>query len=189
MAMHTQSLISDPRASLFVSQAAGDSDPLGSARVTLMGRATLIPEEELAAARVIYLATHESSRYWVDFSDFGFFRLEIVDIYYVGGFGVMGWVDAREYAAALPDPLATSAAGIIAHMNADHAGAMILLARKYAGIEANEAAMTAIDRVGFHLRLRTADGMKGTRINYPGEVRTPEDARKALVEMVRRARE
>jgi hypothetical protein len=31
--------------------------------------------------------------------------------------------------------------------------------------------------------------MKGTRINYPGEVRTPEDARKALVEMVRRARE
>ena len=188
MAMHTQNLNADPRASLFVAQAAGDSDPLGSARATLIGRATSIPEDDLAAARAIYLATHENSRYWVDFADFGFFRLELVDIYYVGGFGVMGWVDAREYEASLPDPLATTAAGIIAHMNADHADAMILLARRYAGIEATEAAMTAVDRLGFHLRLRTADGMKGIRINYPSEVRTSHDARKALVEMVRRAK-
>ncbi len=188
MAMHTQNLNADPRSSLFVMQAAGDSDPLGCGRATLMGRAASIPEDELAVARAAYLATHESSRYWVDFADFGFFRLELIDIYYVGGFGVMGWVDAREYGAALPDPLATTAAGIIGHMNADHANAMILLARKYAGIEATEAAMTAVDRLGFHLRLRTADGMKGTRINYPGEVRTREDARKALVEMVRRAK-
>ena len=49
MAMHTQNLNADPRASLFVAQAAGDSDPLGSARVTLVGRATSIPEDDLAA--------------------------------------------------------------------------------------------------------------------------------------------
>jgi len=188
MAMHTQNLIADPRASLFISQAAGDNDPLGVARATIMGQATAIAEEDLAAARTIYLAKHENSRYWVDFADFGFFRLELVDVYYVGGFGVMGWVDAREYEAASPDPLATAAAGIITHMNADHGDAMILLVRKYAGIEASEATMTAVDRLGFHLRLRTAEGMKGTRINYPSEVRSPGDARKALVEMVRRAK-
>jgi hypothetical protein len=100
----------------------------------------------------------------------------------------MGWVDALEYKAASPDPLAPAAAGIIAHMNADHADAMILLAEKYAGIEATEAQMTAVDRLGFHLRLRTAEGMKGTRINYPSEVRSPEDTRKVLVEMVRQAK-
>jgi hypothetical protein len=33
----------------------------------------------------------------VDFSDFSFFRLLPVDLYYVGGFGVMGLVGAREY--------------------------------------------------------------------------------------------
>jgi putative heme iron utilization protein len=188
MAMHTQNLNADPRASLFITQAAGDNDPLGAARVTIMGQATAIAEEDLAAARTIYLAKHENSRYWVDFADFRFFRLEPVDIYYVGGFGVMGWVDAREYETASPDPLLPAAAGIIAHMNADHTDAMILLARKYAEIEATEAAMTAVDRLGFYLRLRTADGMKGTRINYPGEVRTSEEARKVLVEMVRRAK-
>ena len=188
MAMHTQNLNADPRASLFISQAAGDNDPLGVARATIMGQATAIAEEDLAAARTIYLAKHENSRYWVDFADFRFFRLELVDIYYIGGFGVMGWVEAREYETASPDPLLPAAAGIIAHMNADHTDAMILLARNYAGIEATEAAMTAVDRLGFYLRLRTADGMKGTRLNYPGEVRTSEEARKALVEMVRRAK-
>jgi heme iron utilization protein len=187
MAMHTQNLKADSRASLFLTQGAGDGDPLGAARATLMGRATAVPESDAAAARELYTATHQNSRYWVDFADFGFFRLELIDIYYVGGFGVMGWVDALEYRAASPDPLVSAAPGIIAHMNADHADAMIQLARKYAGIEATEAQMTAVDRLGFHLRLRTAEGMKGTRINYPVEVRSSEDTRKALIEMVRQA--
>ncbi len=56
MAVHTQNLNADPRASLFITQAAGDNDPLGAARVTIMGQATAIAEEDLAAARTIYLA-------------------------------------------------------------------------------------------------------------------------------------
>src|SRR5438477_10935966 len=99
-----------------------------------------------------------------------------------------GWTRGSMERAS-PDPLATVAAGIIAHMNTDHADAMILLARNYAGIEATGAAMTAVDRLDFHLRLRTADGMKGTRINYTSAVRTSEGARKVLAEMVRRARQ
>jgi putative heme iron utilization protein len=187
MAMHTQNLKADPRASLFVAPAAIDGDPLGAARATLIGYVRPVPSADIASARVDYLAKHENSRYWVDFADFSFFRLEFVDIYYVGGFGVMGWVEAQDYIDALPDPLAPAAAGIMAHMNADHADAMILLARTHAGIEAIEASMTAVDRLGFHLRLRTAEGMKGTRINFPNEARTPQETRKVLVEMVRLA--
>ena len=97
MAMHTQNLKADPHSSLFVTQAGIDGDPLGAARVTLMGLTTPVPENEVAATREVYLATHENSRYWVDFADFGFFRLEVADVYYVGGFGVMGWVDSQDY--------------------------------------------------------------------------------------------
>jgi hypothetical protein len=42
--------------------------------------------------------------------------------------------------------------------------------------------------LGFYVRLTTADGMKGIRINYPRDVRTPEETRNALIEMVRQAR-
>ncbi|HEX4037944.1 MAG TPA: DUF2470 domain-containing protein [Acidobacteriaceae bacterium] len=185
MAMHTQNLSSDPRCSLFVAQPSPDGDPLGSARATLVGEAAPVPATDLAVVREVYEARHPNSRYWVDFPDFSFYRLQAAGLYYVGGFGVMGWVDAGEYEAASPDPLAASAPGMIAHMNADHADSMILLARAHAGLEATEAAMTSIDRLGFTLRLKTAEGMKGARINLPCEVHTPQEARKVLVEMVR----
>jgi heme iron utilization protein len=188
MAMHTQNLKEDSRCSLFVVQAGADDDPLGAARVTLVGRAAPVPEEEIATVREQYLARHENSRYWVDFSDFSFFRLQPVDLYYVGGFGVMGWVQAEDYEHAAPDPLANAAPGILAHMNADHVDAMILLAKSHAGIEATEASLTSVDRLGFSLKLKTKDGVKSTRINFLREVATPQDTRSVLVEMVRQAK-
>ena len=187
MAMHTQNLKADGHASLFFTHAAANDDPLGSARATLVGTVTAVPFEDVALARELYLRRHESSRYWADFTDFGFFRLEPVDVYYVGGFGVMGWVTAEEYKEAEPDPLAAVAPGILTHMNADHVPAMLLLARHHAGLEATEAAMTSVDRLGFYLRLKTGEGMKGARINFPREVRTSGDARAALVVMVQAA--
>jgi putative heme iron utilization protein len=101
----------------------------------------------------------------------------------------MGWVDAKDYEQAAPDPLAEAAPGILAHMNADHVDAMVLLAGLHAGIEAKEATMTSVDRLGFSLRLRTTDGVKGARINFLREVATPQDTRAVLVEMVRQAKE
>ena len=41
--------------------------------------------------------------------------------------------------------------------------------------------------VGHGTRLKTNDGMKGTRINFLREVQDSDEARKALVEMVRAA--
>lgn len=186
MAMHTQNLQADARASLFVGQA-GDGDPLGTARATLVGDVLPVPEDEVSEARERYLARYENSRSWVDFKDFSFYRLEPLDVYYVGGFGVMGWVTAEEFREAKADPLAGAAGGILGHMNADHVPAMILLAKVRAGLDASEATMTAVDRLGFFLRLKTAEGMKGTRINFPREVGSAEETRKVLVEMVRAA--
>jgi hypothetical protein len=188
MAMHTQNITRDQRSALMIAQHAGLDDALGSARVTLLGNAVKAPPEDLDAVRARYLASYDNAKYWVDFEDFAFYRLEIIDVYYVGGFGVMGWLTAEDYYAAEADPLADSAAGILAHMNADHTGSMILLARRHAGLDATEAQMTAVDRLGFHLRLKTAEGMKGTRIAFSSEARTPQQVRQVLVEMVKQAR-
>jgi putative heme iron utilization protein len=188
MAMHTQNLKADRRASLFVSQPAADGDVLGAARVTLVGNVVQLGEEDKVEVREIYLKAHPNSRYWVDFTDFAFFRLEPVDVYYVGGFGVMGWVTAAEYATALPDPLAEAAQGILDHMNADHGDALVLLTRVHAKLEAESATMTSVDRLGFHVRVKTQEGMKGARIAFLREVSTPMETRTVLVEMVKQAR-
>jgi putative heme iron utilization protein len=188
MAMHTQNLQQDGRASLLVSQPEAEGDPLGAARVTLVGNASVLAGPAIAEVRGLYLERHPNSKYWVDFDDFYFFRMDVVDVYYVGGFGVMGWIAAPDYGQGQPDPLADAAAAILQHMNADHQDALILLARVNAGIEAQEATMTSVDRLGFHLRLKTRDGMKGVRLAFLGQVGTTADTRKMLVEMVQQAR-
>jgi putative heme iron utilization protein len=187
MAMHTQNLASEPRASLLITQDAG-GDPLGAGRVTLLGKVGLVPAADLAECRRLYLERHENARHWVDFDDFAFYRMEIVDVYFVGGFGVMGWVDALSYSEAEPDPLAEAGPGILSHMNADHADALVLIARHFGGLAAGQAKMTAVDRLGFHLRLQQGDRVFGGRVNFLREVRTSEDTRAVLVEMVRQAR-
>jgi len=189
MAMHTQNLKADARASLLVTQDDTDGEPLGASRVTLVGNALPVPNTELAEVRKLYLERHANSKYWVDFEDFSFYRMDVVDVYYVGGFGVMGWVSASDYERNQPDPLADSMAEIIQHMNADHRDALVLLAREFGGVESQEATMTGVDRLGFHVRLKTPDGMRGARIAFLREVRTSVQTREVLVEMVQQARQ
>jgi putative heme iron utilization protein len=184
MAMHTQNRHQDPRASLLITQPDSSGDPLGAARVTLLGTAAEVPAEEV---RDLYLARYENAKYWQEYTDFTYQRIEVSSVYFIGGFGVMGWVPAEEYRSAQPDPLAEAAQEIIAHMNADHADALVLIARRFAGEDASEAAMTAVDRLGFHLRLKTGDRVHGRRVAFPREVRNKADARTVLMEMTRKA--
>jgi|SRR5271166_807921 len=189
MAMHTQNLQADPRASLFVTEPGASGDPLGSSRVTLIGSASRIPEPDLAAARTVYLTRYPDSKYWVDFDDFSFYRMDVLDVYYVGGFGVMGWVPASDYSQAQSDPLVEHKRDIMQHMNADHKDALILVAKRFAGIEAQEAEMTSVDRLGFNVRLKAQDGVHGARIAFLREVTNPTQTREVFVEMVRQARQ
>jgi putative heme iron utilization protein len=188
MAMHTQNLVENPRASLLIAQAEA-GDPLGAARLTLMGEAAKLSVEDSGVARLLYLARHENARYWVDYEDFAFYRMEIADVYFVGGFGVMGWVAAEDYTQAEPDPLAEAAPAIIEHMNRDHADALVLLTRFFAGVEAEEATMTSVDRLGFHVRVKTADRVRGARIPFLLQARSAADTRKMMEQMLRLARQ
>jgi putative heme iron utilization protein len=185
MAMHTHNLRQDPRASLLVTQPEVSGDPLGAARLTLLGDVTEAPAAEV---RGLYLSRYENAKFWQDYADFAYYRLHVSAVYFIGGFGVMGWISAEDYGRALPDPLAKAAPAIIRHMNSDHAEALRLIARRFAEEAPDEAAITAVDRLGFHLRLKSGDRIHARRIAFLREVRDTEDARAVFVEMVRRAK-
>jgi heme iron utilization protein len=187
MAVHTQNVLADPRASLLVMQSSRESDPLGLARATLLGTVSGI-DDVPAALREAYLDRHPNAKHWIGYSDFAFYRLDVTHIYFVGGFGAMGWVAADDYGSTEADPLSGAAAGIIEHMNHDHAEALREIARHFGKLEAEEATMVAVDRLGFVVRARTAEGMRGVRIAFSEEVRSAEDARRVLVGMVKVAR-
>ncbi len=184
MAMHTHNLISDGRSSLFISQTDSGGDPLDASRVTIMGETAKVSEDEESSVRESYLSRYKNARYWGDFDDFSFYLMDIKDIYFVGGFGAMGWVTTQEYYNAEVDPLADSASGIIQHMNQDHLDALVLLAKKFTKIDADEASMTSVDKLGMQLRIKAGEEFYSRRIGFIREVVNTEECREVIVEMV-----
>jgi len=188
MAEHTRNLKQDPRASLLVAETRAE-DPLANGRVTLIGRCSRV-EGGGGTARDAFLAVHPNAAYYVDFGDFAFWRLRVESIRYIGGYGRMSWVEADAWRAAEPDPLASVADGIIAHMNQDHAETMVLYCRAFSkAIELDAATMTGVDRYGFEMSAITKEGPRPVRVAFPGPVVTAEQARAALIAMVHDARE
>ncbi|MDQ3031990.1 MAG: DUF2470 domain-containing protein [Myxococcota bacterium] len=190
LAEHTQNLDGRADASMLLTEPLErHAQPLAVGRVTLLGHCRVVPAPELAEVRATFLAAQPDASYYVDFSDFAFYRLDPIALRYVGGFGRMSWVTADEYRAAEPDPLAPAAAGILTHMNDDHADAVLAYARVLASLpSATAATMTAVDRYGFELAATTPDGPKAARIAFDAPATTSDEVRKAMVALVKRAR-
>lgn len=192
MAEHTQNALADPRASLLVTEPVPDgADPLASGRATLMGRLEQVPDDERATVRDVYLAAQPAAAYYIDFGDFVFFRLAVESIRYVGGYGRMSWVDAADYAVAEADPLAGEiAAGIIAHMNDDHADAQVLYCQQLAGRpDTTSASMSAVDRYGFDMIAVEPSGRTAVRIAFDEPCDDAVAVRQAMVALVAQARQ
>ncbi|MEM7009736.1 MAG: DUF2470 domain-containing protein, partial [Thermodesulfobacteriota bacterium] len=188
MAMHTHNLIGDTKSSLFISQTDSGGDPLDASRVTLMGESAKVPKEVIPQIRELYLARYKNASYWVDFDDFSFYRMEIQDIYFVGGFGAMGWVTVDEYHDAKVDPLADHAAGIIQHMNQDHTEALVLLSNHFTKVDdAEQVSMTSVDRLGMQVRIKSGGEFFSRRIGFLTQATTPDECRKVIVQMVNQA--
>jgi putative heme iron utilization protein len=190
MAEHTQNAMRDPRASLLVTEPVPNgADTLASGRVTLLGLLSPLAEDERPTARDRYLEANPTAAYYIDFGDFVFYRLDVQGIRYVGGYGRMSWVEAGAYAEAEPDPLAAAAAGIIEHMNEDHADAQVLLCRHLADRpDTTEAVMSSVDRYGFEMTAVSPAGRAALRLGFSEECTTGEQVRQAMVAMVADAR-
>ncbi|WP_419838379.1 HugZ family protein [Candidatus Poriferisodalis sp.] len=187
MAEHTVNARGDDRASMLIVDGAGAGDPLGKARLTLVGRLEVL--DDPGELRDRYLKTHPYSAYYADFTDFSFWRLEVEQCRYVGGFGHMSWVSADAYRGAGVDPLWEAAAGIIEHMNDDHADANLMYAQVQAGLsDATEAAMVGIDRYGLTLRVATPAGPRMARVLFPEPLADADAAQSAVIDLLKVAR-
>jgi len=166
----------------------GAADPLANGRVTMLGPCTRV-EGDGRSARAAFLAAHPNAAYYADFRDFAFWTLRVDAIRYIGGYGRMSWIAKDDWHAAEPDPLAPHAAGAIAHMNADHADAMVLYCKAFSkATDVTEATMTGLDRYGFEMSAKTPEGPRPVRVAFAGPIETPGEARAALVAMVKDAR-
>ena len=187
MAEHTRNLQQDPRASLLMAEGSSE-DPLANGRVTLLGLCTRV-EGNGGTARTAFLATHPNASYYADFDDFAFWQLRVEAIRYIGGYGRMSWVEAADWYAAEPDPVATLATGVIDHMNDEHADAMLLYCKAFSrATDVSSARMTGVDRYGFEMSAVTDEGPRPIRLAFAESVSTAAEVKAALVAMLKDAR-
>ena len=100
LAVHHRNLEADPRASLTMFEDEAQGDPTNAARVTLIGEVHPVPDNERPSAREAYLAKHPDATQWVDFGDFSLVRMEVKDLFFIAGFGSMGWIMPEDYTGA-----------------------------------------------------------------------------------------
>jgi putative heme iron utilization protein len=190
MAEHGRNLDGDGRASLIITQPDTPADPLAAARVTLAGRAERpVGDAAHAAARGAYVAAVDAAKYFIDYADFSLFVLRVERVRWVGGYGRMDSATSAAYGAAQPDPVMTHAAGAVAHLNADHADALLQIAQALGGYpDATKATCDGVDRYGMDLSLDTARGRAPARVAFPEALSDGAQLRAATVELTLRAR-
>lgn len=97
LAQHTANVKANTKASVFVMKPDPKDDFNGS-RVTLIGDMKLVPKDEIEKVAEIFVKRHPKGKLYQNFHDFNFYRLDIEKIYYIGGFGDIGWVSKENYA-------------------------------------------------------------------------------------------
>lgn len=185
LAEHTKNLISNDRASLLCDGTIGFAEPLTGPRVSLLGRAV---KTEDPRHRARFLARHPSAEMYAGFGDFAFYQLAIERAHIVAGFGKIHWLDDYTYAGET-QTLIDAEAGILEHMNADHADAVQLYASRLLGRAGKNWSLCGIDAEGCDL-LRTEDDQGGelARLNFGKTIATADEARIELVRLVKQAR-
>lgn len=179
LAEHTKNIEADPRVSLLVRDAGDDAQ--AGARLTLVGNA--LRADDSAALRTRYLACFPDAERLLALGDFSFYRIEPLTVRYIGGFGAIHWIAAENFAPPA-NTMAACEADIVAHMNAEHADALLDYCRHYKQKQPAAVTMAAIDCDGFDLR---ADD-ELLRFDFDPPVVDAQMARAALVTMAKLAR-
>lgn len=179
IAEHTKNIDADPRVSIIVQPYSQDMQTTG--RVTVIGRAERLAEKDSLGPR--YLRYFPQAEGYFAMHDFNFYRVEPVKVRWIGGFGRIFWVDPEAYMSA-SGTLAEAEAGILEHMNADHAEMLRTCCRHFHNLEEEAVAMIGIDPDGFDARC----GTRILRFEFDTPVTNAEEARAALVAMAKQCR-
>jgi heme iron utilization protein len=100
IAQHTRNLEADPRACLFVyDAAAAEKDPRTAARLAVYGTVAPVLAAEEGAARAAYLERNPAARGLLNL-DFRLYALSVEEAQWVGGFAAAGWITAEQLRGA-----------------------------------------------------------------------------------------
>ncbi|CAI6002420.1 unnamed protein product [Closterium sp. NIES-65] len=139
-----------------------------NARATIFGDLYPLPPSQQEWARGFYVKRHQhgAAQQW---GNFHFYRMDtICDIYFVGGFGTVAWIDVAEYVAATPDTVATNHVEHTLQELNDRLGADLraVLAGSSPQQAIDDASFISIDSKGVDIRVRHGTQFHVQRLSF-----------------------
>lgn len=180
---HTGNLEKDPKASLLIERTLRRKNPQTGPRITVMGT---VKRTKSPRHRTRFLARHPGAARYADFGDFGFFVMMPERVHLVGGFARAQWLKASELAPtkSATREVAKAEAGVIQHMNADHADALDLYANRLLGRKGQGWQAVSCDPWGLDLMRNESHA----RLEFDEIAKDAGDLRARLVSLAARAR-
>ncbi len=177
LALHTQNIEADARASLLIDEGYSRGDPLAAGRVTLTGR---LRQAIGGTAERRFLAVHPTAAGYAAFADFGFFVLQLERAHYVGGFGRISSLEPTDLLLDVSRAGALIAAEpeVVAELNRDHSADISKLGGRLSGGRSGAWRITGLDPAGCDLAL----GNERLRCEFSKPVADATEARRALGE-------
>ncbi|OEL34654.1 hypothetical protein BAE44_0004326 [Dichanthelium oligosanthes] len=200
LAIHTRNLLADPRCSLVV-QITGSSG-LSNTRVTIFGDVIPLPAEQQIFGKLLkeiinlqewahqqYVSKHQqwASQQW---GNFYYYRMHTIsDIYFIGGFGTVAWIDVKEYEALQPDKISMDGGEqYLKEINSMFSKPLKELLSTEG--EVDDVAVISMDSKGIDIRVRQGAQFNIQRIAFEVDrcVETLGEAKEALRRIISKSR-
>ena len=111
-----------------------------------------------------------------------YFRMDrILDIYFVGGFGTVQWVDPEEFMSSQPDKVVLGGNFNLAYLNETYNNIKDIIGESG---EVDDAAFISVDSLGADVRIRRGGEYSVERLGWVNRVESLEDACRELEQMM-----
>ena len=151
IAQHTINLKKDSKSCLTLFKLEEEKDKQESSRLTLLGDLVNLPDNEVNQTRDRFIKFLPESEKYSAMHDFNFYKLEISQARWIGGFGKIAWLKNNNWRPASAK-WSKNEESIIEHMNNDHSKNISASLNAQHGVKDKNAKMFALTIDGYYLR-------------------------------------
>ena len=180
LADHTKNLKHTPKACITINTLNTSGDKQNSARLTLVGDLVPINKPEFESCKNRFYQILPESKTYAKMHDFNFYKIQIKNIRWIGGFGKIAWLNNENWLDELPK-WSKSEDSIINHMNDDHSDTIVSAVKAQHGVKDKTSKMILLTIDGYYAK--TVSGV--FFIKFPSICKSPKEYKDALVSLAK----
>ncbi|CAD7698287.1 unnamed protein product [Ostreobium quekettii] len=178
LAIPTRNILENPICSLVVHMPGWTG--LSNARVTLFGDVYPLPPSMHPAARELFQTSSSGQDKYVTGNTLYFRMHRIKDIFFVGGFGTVQWIDVADYVSCKPDDIVMNSNQDMLHVLNESCKEELQIMFSSDDTLVEDATVIAVDAIGADVRIRSGPNFGVLRMGFDVKVRSISEAIQAV---------